>query len=300
MSILWIERTNIDSDKWNRCVLSCPQTDTVFAQLWYIDTCCDEWDALVEDDYRAVWPLCHRRKFGISYIFPPFFVAQIGILGNPRSEISEWMDAIPKKFLKIEVLFNARNTLPQSLQQHAFCHRTFLLELSPAYENLRARYHQNQLRNLKKAENSGLQIVRETTTEEVIGMFRQNRGKQKNVGFKTADYQRLTQLISLLDTHQTLENWGAVDAGGNLCAAAFFTRWNKRYTFLFSGRSTVSDSNRAMFFLMDRFIQAHAGENALLDFNGSNNEAVARFYRGFGAEESRFFQVNTSFLRNKK
>lgn len=297
MSIRWTARKDIDAEKWAHCVASNPQTDTVFAQLWYLDACCEQWDALVEDDYRAVWPLCHRRKFGIHYIYPPFFVAQIGILGNPLSVTDGWLDAIPKRFLKTEVIFNACNSLSSKLQQHAFRHRTFLLSCIPAYEDLRAGYCQNHRRNLKKAENSGLQITREADAETVIRMFRQNRGRQKNVGFKETDYRRLNRLIGLLRAHEALETWGVTDKEGRLCAAAFFTRWNSRCTFLFSGRSSDSDSNRAMFFLIDRFLQAHTGEDLLLDFNGSNNEAVARFYSGFGAEETAFFQANTNFLR---
>lgn len=294
MSIQWIGRSEIDAEKWTRCLASCPQTDSVFAQLWYLDACCEHWDALVEDDYRAVWPLCHRRKFGIHYIYPPFFVAQTGILGIPHAGTEEWLQAIPKKFLKTEVIFNACNVLTPDLRQKAFRHRSYLLSCRPSYGELRAKYHQNHRRNLKKAESCGLQITREADAESVIAMFRQNRGKQKNVGFREKDYLRLSRLIGLLRTHEALETWGVTDGTDRLCAAAFFAFRNGRYTFLFSGRDAASDSNRAMFLLVDRFIQAHAGEDMLLDFNGSNNEAVAKFYSGFGAEETHFFQLNTS------
>lgn len=300
MSIRWTEREKIDADKWDSCLAAHPQTDTLFAQLWYLDACCEHWDALVEDDYRAVWPLCHGRKFGISYIYPPYFVAQIGILGNPHATAGEWLSAIPKKFLKTEVIFNACNSLTENLQQHAFTHHTYLLSCHPSYEELYNGYHQNHRRNLKKAESCGLQISHEADPEKVIQMFRQHRGKQKNVGFRTDDYRRLNRLLTLLDDRQVLETWAVLNAQGECCAAAFFTRWKGRYTFLFSGRTSDSNRNRAMFFLINRFIQAHAGEDILLDFNGSNNGAIAKFYSGFGAEEIRFFQVNTSCFRRNR
>ena len=290
MPVNWIARNRIDEAKWNACTASCPQTDSVCARLWYLDGCGEQWDALVEDDYRAVMPLFWRKKFGIRYIYPPFFTGQIGILGNPAVGITEWLDAIPKHFLRREIIFNALNDKPE--KGRIIRHRTCLLPLQPDYGTLRAGYSPNHIRNLKKAEQSGLQISHEADFETVIKWFRQQRAGQRQIGYKERDYQRLIRLLELLQEHQALEIWKVTDAEQNECAAAFFAFSNRRHTFLFSGRTAGSERNRAMFFLMDRFIRSHAGTSALLDFNGSNNPAVARFYTGFGAQFQDFYQIN--------
>jgi hypothetical protein len=40
-----------------------------------------------------------------------------------------------------------------------------------------------------------------------------------------------------------------------------------------------------MTFLFDNVINEFAGTQVVLDFEGSNDENLARFYRGFGAKE---------------
>ena len=294
-----IERKDISEEKWAACVVSHPSTASVFAQTWYLDACASPWDALVCGDYEAVLPLFHRRKYGIRYVYPPFFVAQIGILGDlsHAPAVSEWLRDIPRCYRYVELIFNAENPIASDLRLPQKQHQTFLLNLNSPYALLREAYHQNHRRNLKKAEECQLQVVRSVEDREVVQMFRNQWGSDKRVGFREADYERLLWLLPLLRQHNALETWGVTDAQGNICAAAFFPYMYGRYTFLFSGRAAASQQNRAMFFLIDSFVRQHAGQECLLDFNGSNNPQIAQFYHGFGAESQVYTQIFMPFWK---
>ncbi len=37
----------------------------IYAKSWYLDIVADQWDALVENDYEKIFPLVHRKKYGI-------------------------------------------------------------------------------------------------------------------------------------------------------------------------------------------------------------------------------------------
>jgi len=67
-------------------------------------------------------------------------------------------------------------------------------------------------------------------------------------------------------------------------AAAIFAFSNDRAIFLLSASSERGKEWRAMFLVVDRFIELHAGKLAKLDFEGSNIVSIARFFRGFGAK----------------
>ena len=46
-----------------------------------------------------------------------------------------------------------------------------------------------------------------------------------------------------------------------------------------------------MFYLIDRFIARHAASDTVLDFAGSNDEQLARFYAGFGSEKETYIRI---------
>ena len=51
---------------YRRSISSC--NGFSFALSWYLDASCDNWDALIADDYTAVMPLPYRKN-GENIIF---------------------------------------------------------------------------------------------------------------------------------------------------------------------------------------------------------------------------------------
>ena len=70
--IIYLQNHEIDYDRWDSCVSS-SDNRLIYAFSWYLDLVCRDWDALVYNDYQAVFPLPKRRKWSIEYIYQPFF-----------------------------------------------------------------------------------------------------------------------------------------------------------------------------------------------------------------------------------
>ena len=51
----------------------------------------------------------------------------------------------------------------------------------------------------------------------------------------------------------------------------------------------------ASFAIVNDLIEEKSGTGVILDFEGSMNENIARFFRGFGATEEVYFEVRKSF-----
>ena len=64
---------------------------------------------------------------------------------------------------------------------------------------------------------------------------------------------------------------------------ALFLKSHQRITFLFSGNSVAGKETHAMCFLIDQVIREFAGQRLTLDFEGSDDDNLARFYQGFGS-----------------
>lgn len=297
MAIHYLERHEIDTEKWDSCLASNPVTDSFFARSWYLDVACEQWGALVLDDYVSLMPLPWRKKHGIHYVYPPFFLPRLGVFGkdSAANELKTWLDAIPEKFRWIDIVLHEQH---QQIDNTYKCilHSTYALDCSLPYEEIQKNYHKNHKRNCQKASEEDLMIVNNFFYEEAINLFRENQAKLFKVGYQQADYVCLTKILKRLSEQQQLEQWGVTDANGRLCATAFFPFLNGKYYFLFSGRNSDSTRSRAMFFLIDKFIQQHAGKYCMLDFNGSDNVQVAKFYAGFGAVEKSFCQLQISRL----
>jgi hypothetical protein len=95
-----------------------------------------------------------------------------------------------------------------------------------------------------------------------------------------------------------LEMWGVLDSNNKLCAGAFFPFDEGKYYFYFPDEMwNQINKNKAMFFLIDQFIRQHAGQNKILDFNGSNHPDIAKFYAGFGTQAMSYDEIHLSRFR---
>jgi hypothetical protein len=283
--IRYLENKNIDRTKWDLCIARSVNT-LVYARSWCLDIASPGWDALVDDDYESVFPLPNRSKFGIRYIYQPYFVQQLGIFSGHRltPELTQrFLDAIPPKFRFAEIHLNTFNKADPG--SFTVVPRVNLeLDLINLYDNLAAGYDQNTRRNVRKAIAANLTIQRKVEPDELIALFRDNYGKREGkLNFSHYNVIRQLMAYALKNTFSTAV--GVYENERDLCAGAFFLKEPSRVIFLFAASNEAARQNGAMFLLVDSFIREHAGQAVTLDFEGSNDPNVARFYKGFGARE---------------
>lgn len=279
-----LENKAIDKPKWDALIAEC---GNIYAYSWYLDIVHPGWGALVEDNYQAVMPLTGGKKFGVNYLFQPFFVQQLGVFSKtPMTEgkLKVFLDAIPEKYRFCELRLNESNTLDNDIEEFEY-HRNILLDLNQDIQSLRANYHQNTKRNLAKAENHNLHLLETVQPQQVVDLFRNNRGALLEK-WGDAEYGVLLRLVEEAEKHDAAFVWGVTDQeGGDPLCAAIFMQTNDRITFLFSGLNEEGKQCQAMTYLIDQVIQRHAKQPITFDFEGSDNDNLARFYLGFGGRE---------------
>lgn len=288
--IEYFKNKEINQTKWNDCVYSSINF-RVFAFSWYLDIACDDWDALVLNDYEAVMPLPFKIKKIKKYIFPPYFVPQLGVFSKePITEdlLMQFINAIPSEYMFAEIRLNTQTHAPKKIE--AETNRTFLLELVEPYEQLYAKYSQNTKRNIKKAEQSGLQIHNSGSIPNLIKLFR-NSNIAKKSNFKDQDYRRLEKLMYVHLSMHFGQILMVYDKQNTLQAGAFFMVVESQAYFIFSGRGGESEQNGAMFYLINEFIKNNSGKNLVLDFCGSNSDSLGRFYQGFGSKPAHYQMI---------
>jgi len=298
--IRYIPHNEIDFDKWDQCI-DAAMNGIFYAYSWYLDMCSTSWDALVQDDYRAVMPLPVRRKFGIKYIYQPFFIQQLGVFSyeSLSAAVTEkFLENIPADIRFVEYNLNTYNRLPEQHKAIKSMGKTHELDLILPYEQLRAKYADNTKRNIKKAARNDVFVTGHAQPEAIINAFREN-SKRYHVPFGEQDYRVLKHLI-YVGMHKGMVSIKAAYNGNNdFCGGIVFYKSHQKAVWLFSGATPEARKTGAMSLLVDAFIQENAGKELVLDFEGSSNPGLARFYRGFGSEECVFLQIqmnNMSFF----
>ena len=285
--IHYLEHNAIDKPKWDALIAEC---GNIYAYSWYLDIVHPGWEALVEDDYQSVMPLTGRKKFGVNYLFQPYFVQQLGVFSKAplTIETSEaFLKAIPSKYRFAEIRLNEGNVFSEGAQGVEY-HRNVLLDLNQEYDSIRSKYHQNTKRNLAKAEACNLQLVTSVIPYHVVALFRDNRGALLNK-WGDAEYGVLTHLAQVAQRRNAAFMLGVSEKGvGQLICAAIFMKTKDRITFLFSGLTEEGKQRQAMTYLLDQVIQQNAHQPMTFDFEGSDDENLARFYLGFGGKEVKY------------
>jgi lipid II:glycine glycyltransferase (peptidoglycan interpeptide bridge formation enzyme) len=275
-----LRHSELDKQKWDDCIARSHNT-LVYAYSWYLDVVNPGWEALVEDDYLCVMPLTWRKKMGVRYLFQPSFTQKLGVFSP--DEVSE--DKLKSFIAKAKTLFSfaeinlkADNTLPD-MPRHA----NYELNLDADYSQIVSSYHENTRRNLSKAQKNGLVVRDDVDINKVIELFDTDR-RRLLPSFDVKSYETLRALSSVALDRGNAFIKGVSDAGGEIISAALFVHDGHTLTFLFSGNSIEGKQFQAMTFLVDSVIKDHCERYDSLDFEGSDDEGLARFYRGFGAE----------------
>lgn len=282
--IKFVKHKDVDTDKWDECIKKSVNT-LPYAFSWYLDVVAKHWDALILNDYEAVFPLPSKQKLGIKYSFTPFWVQQLGLFSKTCSgleRINDFVKAIPSEYRFVEINMNYNAQVKQldwiQLQEN----KNFILMLNKPYSEQKLLYSKNLKRNLKKASSSKLQLFKNDTPKSLIQLFRSDRG-QLIKHFTDLDYQNLEIIMHVAIHKHCGQLWMAYDKGNRPLAGMFLLFSPNRIILLFTGNSKEGKECGAMPFLIDAFVKEAANSSLVFDFEGSNDVNLARFYKSFGA-----------------
>ncbi|KKP52786.1 MAG: hypothetical protein UR43_C0011G0032 [candidate division TM6 bacterium GW2011_GWF2_33_332] len=290
----YLKNSDIDRTKWDLCIAQSP-AETIYPYAWYLDIVSPSWDALVLGDYVAVFPLTQRKKAGINYLIQPSACQQLGMFEKFSETISvnRFLSEIPEKFKYTDIKLNISN-IPEPNGFAIKENHTYEMFLGKKYEEISAKYSDNVKRNIKKAHSGNLEIRENIDPRLVINLYRSNQGVKLN--HPNTEYKTLEKVIKECDARKKAVVKGVFTSAGDLCAGAFFVTSHLKTIFLFSSTNSEARSNGAMHLLIDSHIKTNAGKPLVLDFEGSNEPGLARFYSSFGSEKKVYYSVKKNSL----
>lgn len=280
--IQYLRHQQIDFAKWDHCI-SHAANGNIYGYSWYLDAMSKNWDALVLNDYDAVMPLTWNKKYGFSYLYQPAFTASSGVYGNRLNAgiINALLQAVPPKFKLVEISLNPGNLLADDTIPDSVNRVNYILPLQGGYDAIRKQYRENHKRNIQKAIQYGCTLEKGIDIDVIIALSKDSL--QHLLPPMEEDYERLKKLYELLSAKQQAITYGVYDNKKQLMASCVFFFSHNRAYYILVGNNPLSKTFGASHFLIDSFIQEHAGTNLVLDFEGSDIRSLAFFYNGFGA-----------------
>jgi len=291
--INYIKRKDVEVDKYDACIENAVQS-SMSAFSWYLDIVADNWDVLVLDDYEAVMPIPFRKKYGIKYVYPPFWLLELGIFSLDESQdIKPFLDVLYGEFKFSELRLNTKNKF---LKSESLIHKQFqYLDLEIGYESILKGYNRNRKRELIKANKHHLIENWNDNPEKLITIFKTNIAERvKEINDK--DYATLLNLMQLSIQKGVGELLTIYDANENLLAAAFFLKHKNKVTQLVCASDVSNRKNGVHTFFNDRAIFKYQPHFSVYNFGGSSMKNIANYYTSFGADTEEYQQIKYNNL----
>jgi hypothetical protein len=292
IKIHYCKRNEIDSEKWNSCIENAPN-GLIYSYSFYLDALCDNWDALIIDDYKAVMPLPWRKKAGLKYLYAPPFIQQLGITGIYETGFhSEVLELVKKNFRYGDLFFNYANiNLPISL----FEKTNFILPLNKSYEELAAQFSNDLKKNLKAAVNENIIYSSGYQHQSAINLFKKMyESRMPHIAPET--YERFSALCDQLKTKNNLVLRAIINEKEEMLAIALLLKDDKRIINLMNSTTPVGRKAKANHYLLTQIIKEFSKSNLLFDFEGSDLPGVKEFYENFNPINQPYYHYHFNRL----
>jgi hypothetical protein len=287
--IVYLKNDEIDREQWDNCIKLSPGVKP-YAYSWYLDIMAPGWEAMIDDDYDSVFPIPCSKKYAIQYIATPNFLQQLGAFSPDKSQqkaINEFIDYIPEFFRLIDLSVGQRIS---NDKYKVTLRSNYELNLSKPYEKLRSNFSNHCKRNIEKVEKKRPEIITDISPEELIDLFRQNRGLDLK-GTKPRDYQRLNTLMNFCLRNKKGRIMGVRKSKKRLIYGIFLVEVAGSKTMLFVVNTPESREKRIGYYIMNELIKESAGTKTILDFAGSSVPSVAAFMESFGSINAPYYRI---------
>ena len=298
--LVYIKHDDIDFKKWDATILS-SAIPFVFAQSFYLNATCPNWDALVINNYESVFPIPQKVKFGFKYLPQPPFTSQLGAYGKLNLDIEQqFYDYIISNYKLIDLELNVSNQIKSSSISPK---NTFSFLYKDGYT-----LNQNSKRNITKSKGLGFKVVQVNEDESLkLSQNLLNPFLINEIKLATSTVLLFDQLLINAITNKMLYTFKVIDESQQIKAMAHFICNGKHALYLKGTNFDKLDNSGSMHLLMMHAIQFFENKAEFFDFGGGSKAGLASFYAGFGGKPMTysFLQINRlspliKFIKSKK
>jgi len=281
MQLIYLKNKDIDYKLWDEKI-EVSVGHFPYAKSWFLDIVSPGWEAIVSENYEYLMPLPVKKKMGLSYLIQPAITQQVGVFSAETINeiiVNQFINNIP--YFSYQLNLNETNFISTGISLP-----NYVLSLQKSSDEISNLFSKNTVRNIEKANNAGLTAHKLDLGNEIKHFMTENANDSYRYNLPI-----IFDLIEKAYEHDAMEIWGVRNPTGILIASACFHKTTKRLIYVFPVSNSEGRSNCAMFLLINSIINNYSEKYQLLDFEGSQIESIARFYKGFGAINMPYYMV---------
>ena len=291
MSLRYLTYKEIDKHKWDNCIKN-SVNGLIYAESVYLDHMAANWDAVILNDYEAVMPLTWKKKLSIRYLYQPAFLQQGGIFFQnklPLKTLRSFMDEVFARFKFAECTINYQNLIDwKEIDLKVILKNNFILKLGESYKNIYGNYNTYIKQRLNRLQKFSLQYKRSKDHNETITLYKKLYHDRMS-SLSDKDYLQFGKICKLLSKEERVIIRQVYNQDGKeLLASVLLLKDDKR---IYNIASCILPNGKkllANYFLYNELIKEFAGENIILDFEGSDIPGVSYFYNKFAGENQQY------------
>ncbi|MFY8128415.1 MAG: hypothetical protein ACOVMM_08545 [Chitinophagaceae bacterium] len=291
-SVQIIQSKQINNTLWDACVLK--HQSPIYATSIYLHSMASNWAAVVVNDYEVLLPFCYKKKFGITYLYMPPFLQQLGLVGKTTPAIFALIQQKLFSFVSYgDFMVNANTNTFLKLQTSV--KTNFELKLNKPHENLLQTFHTDFRRLLKRAKNNHLQYLTSLDTNQAIELYYQNYASRFEQHVN--DYKiRLKALAQKLQHQHQCFVRKIVNAENEILSVGLYLKDDFR---IYNIANTTTSKGRKLasnFLLFNEVLNEFENSQLIFDFEGSDLPGVKEFYKMFNPTNQPYYHWHINNL----
>lgn len=282
--------SSVNESKWDALLATSSIQQKLYSAKWFLDIVQPDWLAVYINDYEAGFVLPRKKKFGIAYLVQPLFCQQFNVLGNSSlftpAIFQELFFLIERNFPKAQ--FNVGFKLDSPSVEWTIKERTNCKLLIG--ENYFDNYGSQIRRHLTQSKKHILSNTYVNSPSEIIQLFRSNNNLKKGY-FKKNELDLLERIVLSEERKGNFVFQELRNEKGEILSGAIWFFLHNEAIFLFSARNMKAVEKGFFTLMIDRFIESHLSRGGILDFEGSDQEGLKRYYLGFGGKSEPYWML---------
>lgn len=279
-----IKRAQLSAEAYDQCI-SRAAGPRIYAYSWYLDRLAENWYAMVRGDYRAVMPVPFRKKLGLTYVFQPTHVQQLGVFSPEQTDQSPFLNKMLNRHLHVDYTFHAHSVegVQASMQERP----NLELSLDVSFDELLAGMKYNRRRDLKKANQFGFEVYWPTEDRDI---------KKTLNDFELHAENPVAEGLKRLIFNETID--ASVDVLGiykenRLVHLVIYGKDHDRVYYIFA-QSTHNSARQhgASTMGICALLEKFSGQPLIFDFEGSALNGVRQFFESFGSRNQPYFHIH--------